>query len=60
MRLHKKEHLAKFSGQEGILYIGKAQEKFNTFRVNKKFDADTGRSFPRPTRGTVMCNHDYF
>nr|VFK22282.1 MAG: hypothetical protein BECKLFY1418C_GA0070996_11143 [Candidatus Kentron sp. LFY] len=28
------ERLAKFSGQERILYTGKAQEKFNTFRVN--------------------------
>ena len=34
-------YLAKFSAQEGVLYIGKAQEKFNTFRTSKKFSTDT-------------------
>ena len=54
------EYLRKFSGPEGILYIGKAQEKFNTFRVYKKFNVDTGQSFPWLTRAPVMCNHYYF
>ena len=31
-----RERLAKFSGQEGVLYIGKAQEKFKTFHVSEK------------------------
>ena len=55
-----RERLAKFSGQEGILYIGKAQEKFKTFRTGKKFNADTGQAFPWLTRAVVLCNHYYF
>ena len=53
-------YLAKFSAQEGVLYIGKAQEKFNTFRTSKKFSTDTGQPFPWLTRGMVMCNQYYF
>nr|VFK57676.1 MAG: hypothetical protein BECKTC1821F_GA0114240_101921 [Candidatus Kentron sp. TC] len=40
------EYLARFPEQEGVLSIGKAQEKFNTFRVHEKFNVDTGQSFP--------------
>nr|VFK81168.1 MAG: hypothetical protein BECKSD772D_GA0070982_12421 [Candidatus Kentron sp. SD] len=42
------------------VYIGKAQKRFNTSRVSKKFNVDTGQSFPWLTRGTVICNQYYF
>lgn len=54
------KRLAKFSATEGVLYIGKAQEKFRTFRVNKKFSIHTGQAFPWLTPGVVLCNHYYF
>ena len=45
---------------EGVLYIGKAQEKFSTFRVTKKFSTHTGKPFPWLSRASVMCNQYYF
>jgi hypothetical protein len=55
-----KQRLLGFSAPEGVLYIGKAQEKFASFRVSKKFSARTGKAFPWLSRGTVLCNHYYF
>jgi hypothetical protein len=55
-----KKRLEDFSAPEGVLYIGKAQEKFASFRVTKKFSERTGKPFPWLSRGTVMCNHYYF
>nr|VFK52219.1 MAG: hypothetical protein BECKTC1821D_GA0114238_11586 [Candidatus Kentron sp. TC] len=43
-------YLGKCEAEEGILYIGKAQEKFRTYRVAKHFNTDTGQSFPWLTR----------
>ncbi len=45
---------------EGVLYIGVAQEKFSTFRVSKKHNPLTGDSFPWLSRADVMCNQYYF
>ena len=50
------ERLKTFSSQEGVRYIGVAQEKFSTFRVFKKINPDTGASFPWLTHSEVMCN----
>jgi hypothetical protein len=55
-----KKFLQGFCAEEGMLYIGKAQEKFASFRVTKKFSERTGMSFPWLSRGTVLCNHYYF
>jgi hypothetical protein len=52
--------LKDFQGTEGVLYIGVAQEKFSTFRVEKRFNAETGTAFPWLGRSTVMCNQYYF
>ncbi len=54
------QRLQDFGACEGVLYIGKAQEKFATFRVTKKFSTQTGQPFPWLSRSTVMCNHYYF
>ncbi len=54
-----KQRLPDFRAHEGVLDIGKAQEKFATFRVTKKFSTQTGKPFPWLSRATVMCNHDY-
>ena len=55
-----KARLQAFTAPEGILYIGKAQEKFASFRVTKRFSERTGQSFPWLSRSTVLCNHYYF
>ena len=55
-----KARLKDFTGGEGVLYIGVAQEKFSTFRTVKRVNAETGQSFPWLNRSTVMCNQYYF
>ena len=55
-----RKRLQGFSAPEGVVYIGKAQEMFASFRVTKKFSDRTGKPFPWLSRGTVMCNHYYF
>lgn len=54
------QYLRRFDKTEGVLYIGKAQEKFSTFRVHKRFSAQTHQAFPWLIRSTVMCNQYYF
>ena len=44
----------------GILSIGKAQERFASFRMIKQISAHTGQPYPWFTRGTVMCNRNSF
>ena len=55
-----KKRLSGFSQDEGVLYIGVAQEKFSTFRVSQQVNTDTGTTFPWLARTTVMCNQYYF
>ena len=55
-----RKRLKKFHREEGILYIGVAQEKFGAFRVTKKHNPETGASYPWLHRSTVMCNQYYF
>ena len=54
------ERLKDFSEAEGVLYIGKAQEKYAAFRVHKRINPDTGHAYPWLERGDVMCNQYYF
>ena len=54
------QRLQQFNQSEGVLYIGKAQEKFSTFRVQKRFYEEKGCSFPWLMRSTVLCNQYYF
>lgn len=55
-----RERRRDFAQPEGVLYIGKAQERFASFRMIKKRSVHTGQPYPWFTRGTVMCNHYYF
>jgi hypothetical protein len=52
-------YLAEFEGQEGVLFIGKAQEKASVFRTEKRTDA-AGVKYPWIVRSTAMVNHYYF
>ena len=53
-------YLASFQGTEGVLYIGVAQEKCASFRVEKRINPASGQPFPWLARTTVRCNQYYF
>ena len=55
-----KEHHARSSGTEGIVFVGKAQEKTPVFGTEKRRNPDTGRKYPWIVRRTSMVNHFYF
>jgi len=55
-----KDYLARTSFTEGVLYIGKAQEKAAVFRTIHKRNAETGKSYPWISRGSALPNHYYF
>lgn len=48
------EHLARFAGEEGVLFVGKAQEKAAVFRTEKRRNPRTGQSYPWLVRTTAM------
>ena len=52
------EYLAKSGDEEGVLFIGKAQEKASVFRTEKRRDA-AGLTYPWIIRSTAMVNHYY-
>lgn len=54
------QRLRDFQQKEGVVFIGKAQEKFSTFRTRKRYNQETGKSYPWIYRSTVMCNQYYF
>ena len=53
------QYLAAFTGDEGVLFIGKAQEKASVFRTDKRRNAD-GSTYPWIYRSTTPVNHYYF
>ena len=53
------EHLARFTGTEGVLFVGRAQEKTKLFRTEKRRDAN-GDSYPWIVASTGLVNHFYF
>lgn len=52
------QYLAAFTGEEGVLFVGKAQEKASVFRTEKRRDA-AGKTYPWIIRSTAMPNHYY-
>jgi hypothetical protein len=54
------DYRARFAGNEGILFVGKAQEKTAVFRTEKRTNPQTGRKYPWLVRSTAMVNHYYF
>lgn len=53
------EHLAAHDGSEGVLFVGRAQEKTSVFRTQKRRNPETGASYPWLVRDTAMVNHFY-
>ena len=53
------EYVARFHGTEGVLFIGKAQEKVRTFRTEGRRNA-RGETYPWIVESTAMVNQYYF
>jgi hypothetical protein len=54
------EHLAPFPAPEGVVFIGKAQEKTRVFRTEKRKNPTTGQPYPWIVRSTALVNQYYF
>lgn len=54
------EHLARFDQPEGVVLLGKAQEKTPVFRTEKRRNPDTGKTYPWIVRSTAMINQYYW
>src|SRR3954466_15577096 len=55
------EHLAAFTAAgrtEGVLFIGRAQERTGLFRTERRHDSE-GRSYPWIVKATGLVNHFY-
>lgn len=53
-------YIRQAAGQEGIVLIGKAQEKTSTFRTTKGHGPRSADRYPRLVRTTAMVNQYYF
>jgi hypothetical protein len=51
---------AQFHRPEGIVFVGKAQEKTPVFRTEKRRNPQTGKKYPWIVGSTTMVNHFYF
>src|SRR5262249_48730158 len=54
------QYRAAFAGKEGVLFVGRAQEKTPVFRTEKRTNPTTGKKYPWIVRSTAMVNHYYF
>lgn len=55
-----KEHLASFKQDEGVLFVGRAQEKTPVIRTERRHDRKTGKPYAWLVRSSAMVNHFYF
>jgi hypothetical protein len=55
-----KERLRRFDKPEGVVFIGKAQEKTPVFRTERRRNPETGQRYPWIVRSTAMVNHYYW
>ena len=53
-------HLARCTAPDGILFVGRAQEKARVVRTEKRRNPTTGQPYPWLVRSTAMVNHFYF
>ena len=53
------EHRKKFTRPEGVVFIGKAQEKMPVFRTERRRNEATGATYPWLVRSTAMVNQFY-
>jgi hypothetical protein len=53
------EHLRRFPPEEGVVFVGKAQENTPVFRTERRRHPTTGRSYPWIVRRSAMVNASY-
>lgn len=54
------DYLAAHDGSEGIVFVGRAQEKTSVFRTERRRNPVTGKPYPWIVASTGMVNHFYF
>ena len=54
-----RQYLRNWTGGEGVLYIGKAQEKARVVRTERRHDPATGDTYPWLATSTAMVNQFY-
>ena len=52
--------LARFTHDEGVLYVGRAQEKSGVWRTQRRYNPATGGSYAWLVRSTAFINFFYF
>ena len=55
-----KEQLRRFGQSEGVVFLGKAQEKVPVFRTERRRNPETGQRYPWIVRSTAMVNQYYW
>jgi hypothetical protein len=53
-------HYAEFDREEGVVFVGKAQEKASVHRTETRRHPESGQTYPWLVRSTAMVNHYYF
>lgn len=61
----RKDELAKqmrerFPQRDGVVFVGKAQEKCTVYRTEKRHNSKTGRAYAWIVKSTALVNHYYF
>lgn len=54
------QYRAAFPEAEGVLFVGKAQEKATVFRTEQRKNPETGQPYPWIVRATAFINYYYF
>jgi hypothetical protein len=54
------ERLQGFDASEGVVFIGKAQEKAHVPRTERRLNSKTGKKYPWLVSSTALVNHYYF
>jgi len=55
-----KQQRKDFRHREGVVFIGKAQEKCTVYRTEKRRNPRTKRTYPWIVKSTTLVNHYYF
>jgi len=54
------QYRASFTGREGVLFLGKAQEKVPAFRTQRRHHPVTGARYPWIVKSTALVNQYYW
>jgi hypothetical protein len=54
------EFLTRFTDEEGVLFVGRAQEKAGVWRTQRRYSPSTGGSYAWLVRSTAFINFFYF